>query len=500
MKLRRFLLAVALLGGANFAYGAAGDVAISEILFDPAGSTDTGQEYVIIKNFGSASQNLSGWDLYPDGIGYFTFPDFILEAGKSVKIYLRTSGTNDASNLYFPTATGNMSNSSGSLALFSGTTHNKDTIISYVRYHKSGSTERKTWETAAASAGLWTAGTFFDISAGAEGKILKLIDYNQKTSISGWSLADASSQSGAGAEPAPATENDIAAAFSGSVAPLPMNQIKAYAGPDRAGIAGGQIFFEGFAEGIKGDPLDGARFSWNFGDGAQLLDSKKIGHTFLFPGVYTVSLNVAAGEYSALDTATIIISDNPLVVSELKSGPDGWVEIKNNSARKIEISRFGFGESASKPFFFPENTYLAPYALVVLGTSTLGFILPESGEAKLLYPNGKIIFSSNYPNLNLNSDESLSFENDGWLKTKITPGLKNEILKSAALSAKNSAEPKINPPVSVAKNIESAQTAQVINIEKPPSFLNGYFWLFAGIGAGIFAGLAFVIIRRRFTL
>ncbi|MDP3935130.1 MAG: lamin tail domain-containing protein [Candidatus Giovannonibacteria bacterium] len=499
MSFWRFLLAIILLGGANFVYGAAGDVAISEILFDPAGGTDTGQEYVIIKNFGSASQNLSGWDLYPDGIGYFTFPDFILEAGKSVKINLRASGTNDASNLYFPTATGNMSNSSGSLALFSSTTHSKDTIISYIRYHKAGSTERKTWETAAASAGLWTAGTFFDISAGTEGKILKLIDYNQKTSITGWSLTNAS-QSDAGAEPAPVAENDIATTFSGSVAPLPVNQIKAYAGLDRAGIAGGEIFFEGFAEGIKGDPLDGARFSWNFGDGMVLVEGKKVGHTFLFPGVYMVSLNVAAGEYSALDMATVTVSDNPLIISELKPGPDGWVEIKNNSARKIEISRFGFGEGASKPFFFPENTYLAPYALVALSASTLGFVLPESGEVKLLYPNGKIIFSSNYPNLNLNSDESLSFENGKWLKTKITPGLKNEMAKPAAPLTKNAAEPKTNSLVSVAKNTESAQTASVISIEKPPSFLSGYFWLFTGLGAGIFAGLIFVIIRRNFTL
>ena len=499
MKHWRFLLAIMLLGGANFAYAAAGDVAISEILFDPAGGTDTGQEYVIIKNFGGTSVNMSGWDLYPDGIGYFTFPDFILDAGKSVKIYLRTSGTNDASNLYFPTAAGNMSNSSGSLALFSSTTHSKDTIISYIRYHKAGSAERKTWETAAASAGLWTAGTFFDISAGTEGKILKLIDYNQKTSIAGWSLTDAS-QNDTGTESAPVAEENATVSFFGSIAPLPMNQIKAYAGPDRAGIAGGEIFFEGFAEGLQGDPLDGARFSWNFGDGYQLVDGKKIGHTFLFPGVYTVSLNVVAGEYSALDTATISVSENPLIISELKPGPEGWVEIKNTSARKIEISRFGFGESALKPFFFPENTFLAPYALVVLSTSTLGFILPENGEAKLFYPNGKIIFSSNYPNLILDSDESLSFENGQWLKTKITPGLKNEIVKSAALLAKNAAAPKFNSPVSVAKNIESVQTASVISIEKSPSFFSEYFWLFLGLGAGILVGLIFVIIRHRFTL
>ena len=505
-----FLLVIILLGAANFAYASVGDVAISEVLFDPAGGTDTGLEYVVIKNFGSSAVDVSGWDLYPSGAGYFTLPSFSLGGGKELKIHLRASGNNDDGNLYHTNASANMGNSSGSLALFSSTTHSKDTIISYIRYHKPGSGESKTWETAAAGTELWTAGTFFDISSGTEGKILKLIDYNQKTSVSGWSLAEASAQSDVGVGPASVTENDVAATFSGSVAPLPVNQIKAYAGPDRAGIAGGEIFFEGFAEGLQGDPLDGARFSWNFGDGAALVDGKKIGHTFLFPGVYTVSLNVSAGEYSALDTANLVVTESPLLISEIKTGADGWVEIKNNSARKIEISRFGFGESNFKPFFFPENTYLAPWALVVLGTSTLGFILPESGEIKLLYPNGKIIFSSNYPNLNLGSDESLSLENGGpaspganqggGLKTKITPGLKNEITKSIALSAKSAAEPKAKPPTAIVENLGNAQTASVISIEKPSSFLNDYFWLFVGLGAGIFAGLIFVIIRHSFTL
>ena len=491
MKHWHFLLAAVLLGWTNFVYAATGDVAISEILFDPAANNDTGQEYVIIKNFGNEHINLSGWNLYLNTAGYFIFPDFTLPAAKEVKVHMRVSGVNDEYNLYY-NASGNMADSSGSLALFSSSTRNKDTIISFVRYHNPAKVESKTWETAAASAGIWTAGTFFDISAGTEGKILKLFDYNQKTNIAGWSLTDAS-QNDTGTESAPAAENDTGSAFSGSVAPLPANQIKAYAGPDHAGMACGEIFFEGFAEGLQGDPLDGARFSWNFGDGYQLVDGKKIGHTFLFPGVYTVSLNVVAGEYSALDTATISVSENPLIISELKPGPEGWVEIKNTSARKIEISRFGFGESALKPFFFPENTFLAPYALVVLSTSTLGFILPENGEAKLLYPNGKIVFSSNYPNLNLNSGESLSFENGKWLKTKITPGLKNEMLKTAA-------ELKISQPASAAANPANAQTASVISIEKPTSFLSSYFWLFMGLGAGIFAGLIFVIIRRRFTL
>src|SRR3989344_2727594 len=206
MKRWRFLLVMALLGGADFAFGAAGDVAIYEILSDPAGVNDTSLEYVVVKNFGASQINLSGWHLYPDGIGYFAFPDFVLNAGASVEIHLRASGADDDANLYFPAASGNMGNSSGSLALFSSTTHSKDTIVSYVRYHNPGSSEKKTWETTAASAGIWTAGAFIDISGGYEGKVLKLNDFNQRASIIGWTISDPAPDSTPPAEESDATD------------------------------------------------------------------------------------------------------------------------------------------------------------------------------------------------------------------------------------------------------------------------------------------------------
>ena len=456
----------------SFAAPAYASVAITEIMYDLEGS-DTGREWIEIQNTG-AQIDLTGWKFFENGTnhGLTLFQSSALLPENSFAVIADNA---EKFLLDWPGFSGTIFDSTFSLSNTGETLTLRDA-------------ELADKDTATYSSGLGANGDGNSLQKQGSEWIAAL-----PTPGEGQVGQTSSDQNAASAEPVPAAENDISATFSGSVAPLPINQIKAYAGPDRAGIAGGEIFFEGFAEGIKGDPLDGARFSWNFGDGYQLVDGKKIGHTFLFPGVYTVSLNVAAGEYSALDMATVTVAGNPLVISELKPGLDGWVEIKNNSARKIEISRFGFGESALKPFFFPENTFLAPYALVVLSTSTLGFILPESGEAKLLYPNGKIIFSSNYLNLNLGSDESLSFDGKNWLKTKITPGLKNEILKTAA-------ELKINPPAAAATNLANAQTASVISIEKPPSFLNGYFWLFMGLGAGIFAGLIFVIIRRRFTL
>ena len=494
MKRWRFLLVMALLGGADFAFGAAGDVAIYEILSDPAGVNDTSLEYVVVKNFGASQINLSGWHLYPDGIGYFAFPDFVLNAGASVEIHLRASGADDDANLYFPAASGNMGNSSGSLALFSSTTHSKDTIVSYVRYHNPGSSEKKTWETTAASAGIWTAGAFIDISGGYEGKVLKLNDFNQRASIIGWTISDPAPDSTPPAEESDATDASVSETqTSGSVAPRPVAQIKAYAGEDRSAIAGATIFFDGFAEGLAGEPLDGARFSWNFGDGSPISDGEKIGHVFLYPGVYTVSLDVSSGEYSAMDTVNIAVMASPLTISEIKTGPDGWIEIKNNSSRKIEISRFGLS-CGDKVFTFSENTFVAPYAALVLGTTTLGFLLPAyGGEVKFIYPNGSIMSSLNYPVLALAKEESLNFENNAWIVARATPGAKNEIAKKTA------------PIASAAKPADAlksplSQTASVINIENPGGtrafWGRDYFWLFAGLGVGVVAALIFFLGKR----
>ena len=76
------------------AVASGGDIAISEVFFDPSG-TDTGLEYIVIKNFGSADVNLGGWDLYPAGVGYFNFPNFTLAHGEEVKIHIRASGSAD---------------------------------------------------------------------------------------------------------------------------------------------------------------------------------------------------------------------------------------------------------------------------------------------------------------------------------------------------------------------------------------------------------------------
>lgn len=186
MKLLAVCTFIVVLGGGVplFVFAAHNAVAISEVFFDPAG-VDTGKEYVVIKNSGSGAVNMSGYDLYLDGAGYFTFPKFSLAAGSSVTIHVHKAGSNNSENLYQPPGDANIGNSSGSAALFTGTKHEPGTIIDFVEWGKSG----KTWEPAARKAGLWQEGMFVNTTQMKEGSILKRVLPNHGASA--WSISEA---------------------------------------------------------------------------------------------------------------------------------------------------------------------------------------------------------------------------------------------------------------------------------------------------------------------
>lgn len=63
-------------------------VVINEALFDPSG-TDTGLEKIELYNPTMEVINMAGWELYPDGIGYFAFPSgFTLQSKSFVVVHL----------------------------------------------------------------------------------------------------------------------------------------------------------------------------------------------------------------------------------------------------------------------------------------------------------------------------------------------------------------------------------------------------------------------------
>ncbi|GEM_PF-6169362 len=354
---------------------------LSQVLFDPIG-TDTGLEWVKVVNSGAEQIDMSGWQLYPDGVGYFVFPNsFTLKPNSSVLIYVRTSGTNTDTKLYHSSATGNMGNTSGSVALFSAEARNKETLKSFVEWGKAG----QTWESTAVDAGLWTKGTSLTLPETTEGLAL--------TNNGGtWKWISPDSQglnavAGSSATTSPQETRTVSlSAWSSADFPT----LRAFAGEDRVEAVGSIVRFEAKVLGINNEPLENARFWWNFGDGDSK-EGKLITHSFSVPGTYTVGLHTSSGNYAGSDFLTVVVQPNQVVIKNVVPGEDGYVTLENSGGAEIDIGEWLIGEN-EKFFSIPSQTKIASHAHVAFTNRlTSLFKNPTAAiSATLRYPNSTV--------------------------------------------------------------------------------------------------------------
>ena len=380
-------------------------VVINEVLFNPLGN-DTGSEWVELYNGGEVSENLNGWQLYPDGAGYFNFPsDFKLDSKKYVVVHLHVSGSDSSTDLYNPsTSKTNMGNTSGSVALFSGDPHSKDTVTikSFVEWGAS-----KTWESDAEKAGLWTKGTFVDIINLNEGSSIALLTDGVGGSKDNWKISSSTpgiSNSGqsspsnppvGGANTNQNTEQPVESNQSNFVTPVIaflVPKIKAYAGEDGISSVGSSVKFSGSALGLKDEPLNIARFWWNFGDG-ETAEGRVVEHIFKIPGKYITGLNVSAGEYAASDYVIEQIEPNQIAIKSVLLGEEGYISLANPSKIEVDIGNWIIEDGSGKKFSIPPMTKIGPGADVSLANETTGILkLNPAFPVTLRYLNSEIAY------------------------------------------------------------------------------------------------------------
>src|SRR3989344_3896471 len=266
------------------------------------------------------------------------------------------------------------------------------------------------------------------------------------------------------------------------------------------GISGADVFFYGSAFDFGGKEMVAQRYFWNFGDGKTAL-GRNVLHAYQFPGIYQVSLSISLGENSASGYKSVEIIPSEIFISEVIPGLDSWVELKNSSSKRIEITGWTI-QSQGKNFSLPSGTFIGSSAFLVIPGDVSGISLADSGEVLLLYSSGKTADSFRYSG-NLSSGQSFTRigadikitvaspgSGGGKIAQKIvapTPSVK----KIETTFKKNSVE---NIPAEAEIKIEpEAQTAQVSD-----SFFSGsiLYWGLAAIGIGLLAGLGFLASRR----
>jgi len=165
-------------------------------------------------------------------------------------------------------------------------------------------------------------------------------------------------------------------------------QIFADAGEDRAVIVGADTVFDGKAFGLKKEPLVGARFMWNFGDGATK-EGRRVLYAYRYPGTYIVFLEIASGEFSATDSIAVRALEADIAVSSIGDSADRFIELHNRSNTEIDLSRWILSAGGAY-FTIPENTRILAGAKVAFPEQVTGLTPTLGTSVALLYPNGTI--------------------------------------------------------------------------------------------------------------
>lgn len=472
----------------SLAFSVRASVVISEIMYDVEDS-DAGREWVEIQNTGPQI-DLTGWKFFENGVNH----GLILAQGN---IFLPQNGfavIADNTEKFFldwPGFSGTLFDSSFSLS------NTGETFI--LRDAGLADTDSVSYSS--------------DSGANGDGKSLQKINNEWVSAFP--TPGEQGTETATEEKISPPYEGGVPGAetegkgVSGSIPEPKPSPFKAYADSDRFALAGAEIYLEGGAEGVSEDMVSKTRFLWNFGDGT-IGEGKNVKHIFQYPGNYIINLNVSFGAYSASDSAKVSVSPAGIEISEIK--PGAYIEIKSESSKISDVSGFGIKISDSKVFNFPKNTLLSPNSFWVLSSEVLGLEIPDAGEIKILYPNGKILASSKYESGILGEKKSLNFDGSppagGWVKSESTPGAKNKITPTLPSTRVEGSTPpykggetktsKIVPPPLQGGVGGGIGEASVINSQAGASLWSEIKWLIFGIGGGVLIGTIYIFIKRKF--
>lgn len=391
-----------------FPFAVNAQIVINEIMYDLEGQDD-GQEWIEILNTGSDTVDLSGWKLYEAGVNHKINlaggnNNFIIPSGG----YAVIADNPEKFTLDWPNFSGTVFDSSFSLSNVGESIILRDSGLNDID------------------------SVSYTSEWGANG------DGNSLQKISGnWKVASPTpvgqnsnfNNPVVGENQQTQTQNQTQQTqiYYGSASSIAEKQIKVYAGEDRLGVAGAGLTFSGKALGLKDEPLDSARFIWNFGDGS-FKEGRAVNHIYSFPGDYIAVLDVASGEYAASDIIAVKIIPNEIIISEA-SPLDSWIELYNGSKELIDISFWGLS-GGEKVFIFPKNTLIKPKSYLVISKEISGLALDrEKGEIKFLYPNGSLADNFVYEG-KIKEGESFVFAGGKTIIVNQTPGKENAETRS----------------------------------------------------------------------
>jgi hypothetical protein len=341
-------------------------IEITEIMYDPEGTdSSAGSEWIEVHNTGSTEVDLTTWYFFENETHHKITTDgaTTVVAGE----YALISRDPDAFTEFFGSR-GKIFRASFSLndaeSLAMKNNNDKDGIISDSISYSSEQGAKNDGNSLQLVSGSWVPAT----------------PTPGKANSGGTDTSDSGSHT---------TNNTTTSSSSGSVfAPLDTKQISVSAGPNKTVIAGADVLFSADGFGTNGEPLEGGRYMWIFGDGAS--DEKKVTlHSFAFPGQYRVVVHLSSGKYTASAYVDISAEPSALILTDRIPGPEGYIEVSNGSQETLVLS-YWLLRTSEKQFIFPQDTRIRSGASIKFPNTITH--LENDTEVELLYPNGTVAY------------------------------------------------------------------------------------------------------------
>ncbi len=247
-------------------------------------------------------------------------------------------------------------------------------------------------------------------------------------------------------------------------------QIYANAGLDKTAVAGADVYFSGQALGLQKEPLENARYLWNFGDGA-IAEGQNTKHVYKYPGEYIAVLDVSSGKYSVSDRSIAKIIPNQLEIIEVNQN---YIKLHNGSNVELDISSW-FLRTENSLFKFPANTFIKTNRDLMIDSSISGF-KAENQKAEILYPNSSVAFSHSGPIVTKSTKSTTVVDSSSIVKYSVSNNSEEEIVATS-----------------------TDQTANIITSTQNNSF-GLKKWLAIILGMSVFFAGGFIFIRRQSSL
>lgn len=357
-KARALILALFL-----FAPAPAGAMQISEIMYDLSG-TDTGREWLEVYNDSSSAVDATSFRLFENNTNHGLLlvsgtgvlqPGVVAVIADDAAKFMADNPTY-GSTLF--SSSFSLSNSGESLAIKDGSLNVLDSISYDSSMGAAGDGNSLVRSGLGFSSAIPSPGTLGTSSQSPQS--------SSQTSSTTTTQVQSQTQTGVGAS-------------------VPVITVKVKA--DELVMVGGGSFFSASAYGSQGLPLSGARFLWNFGDGATA-EGARVFHAYRYPGTYSVSVSAAYNYSSAMERLTVEAVGASV---SLQAFADGSLLVRNDSKSDLDVGLWSLMQEG-KVYVIPEETTVLGGEGIRFAAEVIGFLGAPS--AQLRYPNEAVAASA----------------------------------------------------------------------------------------------------------